>query len=137
MIPVVCAVLVDAEDHFLAVQRPARKSLAGMWEFPGGKVEDGESPELALRRELLEELDLDLSLVGICEPLTPVTHIYDFATIRLIPFLVRCDKRPALHLVEHVDHCWITTADCELAWAPADIPVLAEVLTRLQALREV
>lgn len=132
MIPVVCAVLVDPEDRFLAVRRPAGKTLAGFWEFPGGKVEADETPEAALHRELREELDLDLSGVGFCEPLTPVVHDYDFATIRLIPYLVRCRERPRLRLIEHADHRWIAAADTTtLAWAPADLPIVAEVGQRL------
>ncbi len=131
MIPVVCAVIVDADGCLLAVQRPAGKSLAGLWEFPGGKVEEGESPEIALRRELREELDLDIATVGSFEPLTPVVHAYDFATIRLIPYLVRCETRPRLRMIEHADHRWISAGDSSLEWAPADLPIVAEVGERL------
>ena len=58
MLPVVAAALVDADRRVLLQQRPAGKSLAGLWEFPGGKVEAGETPEEALIRELEEELGI-------------------------------------------------------------------------------
>ena len=58
MLPVVAAALVDADGRVLLQQRPAGKSLAGLWEFPGGKVETGETPEAALIRELEEELGI-------------------------------------------------------------------------------
>jgi 8-oxo-dGTP diphosphatase len=58
MLTVSCLILLDSQNKFLATQRPPGKSLDGLWEFPGGKVEEGESPEAALRRELWEELHL-------------------------------------------------------------------------------
>ena len=58
MLPVVAAALVDADGRVLLQQRPVGKSLAGLWEFPGGKVETGETPEAALIRELEEELGI-------------------------------------------------------------------------------
>ncbi|TXC71509.1 (deoxy)nucleoside triphosphate pyrophosphohydrolase [Sphingomonas ginsenosidivorax] len=58
LLPVVAAALVDADGRVLLQQRPADKSLAGLWEFPGGKVESGETPEDALIRELEEELGI-------------------------------------------------------------------------------
>ena len=123
-----CAVLLDPTSRFLTVQRPAGRSLAGLWEFPGGKVEPGESPELALRRELKEELDLDPANLAELAPLAPVLHAYDFATIRLVPFLVRCRQRPPLTLLEHADHRWIAIEEADgLPWAPADLPVLEEL----------
>lgn len=122
---VTCLVLVDSNDHLLATQRPEGKHLGGLWEFPGGKVEADEGHEGALRRELREELRLE---VGTLSPLTPVTHAYDFARITLVPFLCRCASRPTVHLVEHAASCWITlTASRTLAWAPADLPVLDEL----------
>ncbi len=81
---VACLVLVDAENRYLATQRPTHKSLGGYWEFPGGKLEAGEGPEEALRRELLEELHLE---VGPLDPLTPVDYAYEFGQIRLVPLL--------------------------------------------------
>lgn len=57
---VVAAALVDADGRVLVQQRPAGKQHAGLWEFPGGKIEPGERPEAALRRELAEELGIDL-----------------------------------------------------------------------------
>lgn len=125
---VACAVLAEPTGRFLAVQRPAGRLLAGLWEFPGGKIEPGESPESALRRELKEELDLAPESLGEFAPLEPVVHAYDFATIQLVPFLVRCRQRPSLTLLEHADQRWIALEEAEeLAWAPADLPVLGEL----------
>lgn len=126
---VVCAVLVDPEKKILATQRAAHQSLGGCWEFPGGKVEPGEDHEAALRRELLEELDLGL---GDLVPLEPVTHPYDFGTITLMPFLSRIETRPEVHLAEHADHAWVSLEEAgSLNWAPADVPILKALEARL------
>lgn len=129
-IPVACLVLVDSGGAVLATRRPKDKALGGRWEFPGGKLNDGEPAETALRREIREELHLKLGEVS---PLCPVIHQYSFGTIRLIPFLARCSIRPVLHLAEHTAHRWITCEEASaLNWAPADLPVLAQ-LERLLA----
>ena len=61
LVLVVACALVDADGRVLVAQRPAGRSMAGMWEFPGGKVEAGETPEAALVRELAEELGIDVT----------------------------------------------------------------------------
>jgi 8-oxo-dGTP diphosphatase len=68
--------LIDTEGRVLLAQRPEGKSLAGLWEFPGGKVEAGESPESALIRELKEELDID-TWQSCLAPLTFASHTYE------------------------------------------------------------
>ncbi|MCB1490320.1 MAG: (deoxy)nucleoside triphosphate pyrophosphohydrolase [Rhodobiaceae bacterium] len=70
-----CA-LLDMDNRVLIAQRPEGKSLAGLWEFPGGKVEPGETPEAALIRELKEELDVDATAACLA-PLTFASHTYD------------------------------------------------------------
>ena len=72
---VVAAALIDVDDRVLVAQRPAGKSLAGLWEFPGGKVETGERPEVALIRELAEELGLRVEEPCL-SPLTFASHAY-------------------------------------------------------------
>ncbi len=67
--------LVDADGRILLAQRPQGKSLAGLWEFPGGKVETGETPEAALIRELKEELGIDTH-ASCLAPLTFASHAY-------------------------------------------------------------
>lgn len=67
--------LVDADDRILLARRPAGKSMAGLWEFPGGKIADGESPEAALVRELAEELGIDVA-ESCLAPLTFASHRY-------------------------------------------------------------
>ena len=83
-IHVVCLVALDGRGFFFATQRPRGKSLALHWEFPGGKVESGEHPENALRREIKEEL---LWSLGDLKPLTEVLHEYDFGAIRLLSLI--------------------------------------------------
>ncbi|WP_333713967.1 8-oxo-dGTP diphosphatase MutT [Yoonia sp.] len=68
--------LIDAEGRILLAQRPEGKSMAGLWEFPGGKVEQGEIPEAALIRELQEELGID-TWASCLAPLTFASHSYD------------------------------------------------------------
>ena len=74
LIPAVC--LVDADGRVLLSQRPEDKSMAGKWEFPGGKIETGETPETALIRELGEELGIDTHSSCLA-PLCFVSHAYD------------------------------------------------------------
>lgn len=73
---VVACALVDTDGRVLIAQRPKGKSLAGLWEFPGGKIEPGETPEETLVRELKEELGIDTQ-VACLAPLTFASHSYD------------------------------------------------------------
>lgn len=73
---VVAAALVDAEGRILLARRPSGKSMAGLWEFPGGKVHEGEVPEAALVRELREELGIEVA-VGDLEAFAFASHSYD------------------------------------------------------------
>ncbi len=73
---VVAAALIDADKRVLIAQRPAGKQLAGLWEFPGGKLDPGERPEQALARELREELNIDVC-VSCMQPLTFASHLYE------------------------------------------------------------
>ncbi|MEM9678499.1 MAG: (deoxy)nucleoside triphosphate pyrophosphohydrolase [Pseudomonadota bacterium] len=73
---VVACALVDTDDRVLLAQRPPGKSMAGLWEFPGGKLEEGETPEEALIRELAEELGIETK-VACLAPLTFASHAYD------------------------------------------------------------
>ena len=76
LVTVVAVALVDADDRVLIAQRPEGKQLAGLWEFPGGKLEPGERPEDALIRELREELGIEVKLACLA-PLTFASHAYD------------------------------------------------------------
>ena len=73
---VVAVALVDADDRVLIAKRPEGKTMAGLWEFPGGKVNPGELPETALVRELLEELGIDIT-ESCLAPVTFASHLYD------------------------------------------------------------
>ena len=122
---VVCGILEDDTGRILAAQRPAGKHLEGCWEFPGGKIESGESAEGALVRELREELGVKVS---VHEKLTISTHTYEPFTIRLHPFLVRIDEGEAVAR-EHEAIRWIPLEGMrELRWAPADLPIVEEIL---------
>ena len=123
MIYVSCAVIIDS-GKVLSVQRGAGRHLAGKWEFPGGKVGDGETPEDSVVREVREELDLEVEVVS---ALAPVVHAYPDKTVRLIPFLCRVTGG-TLHLHEHQACRWLAPAELSnLDWCEADGPILEEV----------
>ena len=76
LVLVVACALVDADDRILLAQRPEGKAMAGLWEFPGGKIDPGEVPEQALIRELQEELGIETKTACLA-PLTFASHEYD------------------------------------------------------------
>ncbi len=111
----------------MATQRGAAMDLPGCWEFPGGKVEFGESPESCLHREIKEELSIE---IRICGGLTPVLHSYPNKVIQLIPFLATW-QAGSLKLTEHAQSQWLGKEDLlSLHWAPADIPIVRELVTK-------
>lgn len=119
-IDVVGAVIV-AEGRVLCAQRGGTGSLAGKWEFPGGKIERGESPRQALEREISEELKCGIE-VGAA--ITTTRHEYDFATISLTTFYCQLIAEEP-ELTEHQAMAWMTPAELQdLAWAAADIPAV-------------
>jgi len=123
MIDVSCAVIIEA-GKVLCVQRGAGRHLAGKWEFPGGKVGIGETPEDSAVREVREELDLE---IGVLRALMPVTHAYPDKTVRLFPFLCRITGG-MLRLHEHQAYRWLAPAELPtLDWCDADGPILEEV----------
>lgn len=124
-IPVVCAVLEDPAGRVLVAQRPAHKHLALKWEFPGGKVEPGESPESALLREIVEELGCTITLT---RPLPRFLHDYGAVTIEMIPYVCAlAPGSPEPHPHEHLAVRWVLPAELKTVdLAPADWPVVAD-----------
>ena len=88
IVPIVCVALIDGDDKVLLQQRPPGKAMAGLWEFPGGKIVEGESPEAALCRELVEELGVHVAETNLV-PLSFASHRYESFHILLLLYLCR------------------------------------------------
>ena len=122
MIPVVCAIIEDEAGRFLLAKRPEGKCHGGFWEFPGGKLEEGESIETALVRELQEELLIQTEVFQILEM---VEHHYEKSSIRLITCRARILSGIPTAL-EHSEIDWFSVHQIDRSsLAPADVPVLA------------
>ena len=127
---VVAAALVDAEGRVLIAQRPEGKMLGGLWEFPGGKVEPGESPETALIRELKEELDIDVTQDAIT-PFAFVSHAYETFHL-LMPRYICRRWEGQVQSREGQALKWVRPADLRsYAMPPADEPLVAALLDLL------
>lgn len=119
-INVVGAVILR-DGFVLCAQRGAASALPGLWEFPGGKIETGESPRGALAREIEEELHCRVS-VG--DEVTSTVHDYDFGVVELTTFCCELIEGAPV-LSEHQAVVWLPPADLKtLDWAPADIPAV-------------
>lgn len=119
-IHVACGI-IQHDGLILATQRSATMSLPLKWEFPGGKLEEGESPQVCLVRELQEELGVS---VTIGEGLSPLTHSYPSFRVTLYPFLCH-QLQGSITLHEHSDARWLSPTDLpQLDWAEADLPII-------------
>ncbi|WP_109465427.1 (deoxy)nucleoside triphosphate pyrophosphohydrolase [Albibacillus kandeliae] len=115
--------LIDVDGRVLLAQRPEGKSMAGLWEFPGGKVEPGETPEAALIRELQEELGID-TWASCLAPLTFASHSY--ADFHLLMPLFACRKWDGIPSSrENQKLAWVKPADLRSYPMPAaDVPLI-------------
>ena len=126
---VACAI-IEQEGKVLAAQRSATMSLPLKWEFPGGKIEAGESPAECLSRELREELGIGV-VIGTALP--PATHGYTDFTVTLHPFTCRLAEG-VITPHEHIALQWIEPQRMrELDWAAADLPVIDDYLASAAA----
>lgn len=120
----VVAALIMSGERFLICRRPASKARGLLWEFVGGKVEDGETKAEALARECREELDIEIS-VG--DEFCAVYHEYPDLTIHLTVFCATI-TRGAPRLIEHVDMKWITPDEAEnYDFCPADTEIIKKI----------
>jgi 8-oxo-dGTP diphosphatase len=127
---VVAVALVDADDRVLIAQRPEGKQMAGLWEFPGGKLEAGERPEDALIRELREELGIEVKPACLA-PLTFASHAYvDFHL--LMPLFVCRRWEGFVQSREGQSLKWVTAkALRDYPMPPADAPLIPHLVDLL------
>lgn len=127
VILVAAAALLDADGRVLIAQRPAGKSMAGLWEFPGGKVEAGESPEYALMRELEEELGIETRPTCYW-PVGCASHQYE--TFHLLMPLFACRVwKGIVTPKEHQALKWVVPKQLyNFEMPPADIPLISQLI---------
>ncbi len=130
LVLVVAGALIDADGRVLVAQRPEGKAMAGLWEFPGGKLDDGETPERCLIRELREELGIDTE-TSCLAPLTFASHGYDDFHL-LMPLYVCRVWQGTPQPREAQALKWVRPAKLrELAMPPADAPLIAPLIELL------
>jgi 8-oxo-dGTP diphosphatase len=119
---VACAI-IERDGKVLATQRSETMTLPLKWEFPGGKIKEGETAPACLVRECREELGIE---VAVGAPLSPTTHRYPSFQVTLYPFLCALSGG-SITLHEHTALAWLRPAELRtLDWAEADLPVIAQ-----------
>jgi len=122
----VVAGIIQYENTILCVQRPAHKRayISKKYEFPGGKIEAGETHKEALARELQEELELEV-IIG--ELFLTVVHPYPDFELTMHSYLCQCSSQN-ITLNEHIDAKWLKKDELlDLDWAGADVPIVARI----------
>jgi 8-oxo-dGTP diphosphatase len=130
LVLVAACALIDADRRVLIAQRPAGKPMAGLWEFPGGKLEPGEPPEASLIRELKEELAIDVDAACLA-PLTFASHAY--ADFHLLMPLYVCRRWDGIaHAREGQNIRWVRGDRLRnYPMPPADEPLISHLLAVL------
>ncbi len=117
----VVAAAIEKDGKFFCAQRPEGKSLGGFWEFPGGKLEEGESPEQALIREIKEELNSEIKIVSY---INEASYDYDFGTVVMKTYHAELISGN-LELLEHQNSTWLAPHELStINWAPVDRPAV-------------
>ena len=125
-IDVVAAIIIHGND-ILCVKRDANKYdyISYKYEFPGGKIEVGESNEEALKREISEELNMDIKVE---DAFITVNHTYPDFILDMHSYKCSCETRE-LTLMEHIDYKWLIKDELlQLDWAAADIPIVKKLM---------
>jgi 8-oxo-dGTP diphosphatase len=130
VVSVVACALIDADGRVLLAQRPEGKSMAGLWEFPGGKIETGETPELSLIRELEEELGIVVKEACLA-PLTFASHSYE--SFHLLMPLYICRRWEGIVTArEGQNLAWVRPNKLrDYPMPPADIPLIPHLTSLL------
>ncbi len=124
VINVTCAIILK-DNKILVTQRSEKMSLPLKWEFPGGKLEQGENEVECIIREIKEELNIEIEVL---ERLTPNIHFYESFSINLIPFIASY-KSGEINLMEHATYKLLDKNNLlSLDWAEADLPILHELI---------
>lgn len=129
-IHVVGAAILRPGGDILCAQRGPTMTMPGLWEFPGGKVEPGETEQTALAREITEEL---LCTVEVGTHVDTSTHAYDFGDVTLSVYVATLvDSEP--QATEHAQLRWVAASDLRaLDWAPADLPAVEKLIQQAPA----
>jgi 8-oxo-dGTP diphosphatase len=122
--------IIRVENSVLLTRRPEESRHAGKWEFPGGKLEDGESPTECLHRELLEELDLDVQVGAIYDV---IHHLYDFGPILLLTY--ECTPlSKTIRNLQVAEHRFVPLNQLDhYDMLPADLPLIRKLMAETSA----
>lgn len=123
----VVAAIIQHNDKILCVQRGENKLpyISKKYEFPGGKIEQGESKEETIKREIREELNMEISVI---KEFITVNHEYPDFILTMHSYICSCENT-SVTLTEHIDYKWLSIGEMEeLDWAAADIPIVNKLV---------